>query len=541
MESETNTKRVADVLAESLYQSGVRIAFGMPGGEVITFIDALEKAGITFVLARNETAAAMMAAGTCANAQHPGLLVTTLGPGLANAVNGIADAAQERTPLIIVSGVVDHDIRARYTHQIVDHKALLAPLVKASFEVEAQGAAATLHRAMRLALAHPPGPVHLDLAPNLAATPAPRTGTALAPTQVAQPAFDANDPAFATLRARLAVAKRPLILAGFEAARSSNHGVFAEIAKTHHIPVLTTYKAKGLVDENEPEALGAAGLSPQADKILLELMRASDLVLLVGYDPIEMRPGWLDPVSDPSLLVELGEGADHGMHHAGMRLEGPVAALMEATFDGLQPHDIWQDGEPARAREKLVAAFKGPDAFGPHLVFETLQRMLPDAIITVDSGAHRILFSQRWRAKSPLSVLQSAGWCTMGSAIPLAIGAKSAHPGMTVVAILGDGGLEMTLGELGLLRDQSLPIVIVVLQDESLALIALKQNQSGLAPSGVAMGQTNYARIAEAFGGHGVNVETAHDLREALREAPLRTTFTLIACQIEAKSYVNAF
>ena len=132
--------RVADTVARSLAAAGVRHAFGMPGGEVVTLIDALAEARIRFVLARHETAAAIMGAGAATVTGAPGLLVTTLGPGLANAVNGIADAAQERMPLLVVSGVVERSIRARYTHQILDHAALLRPLVKASFEIEPEGA-----------------------------------------------------------------------------------------------------------------------------------------------------------------------------------------------------------------------------------------------------------------------------------------------------------------------------------------------------------------------------------------------------------------
>ena len=128
--------RVADTIAATLYAHGIRHAFGMPGGEVVTLIDGLEAAGIAFHLARHETAAAIMAAGASVTTQTPGLLVTTVGPGLANAVNGIADAAQEHVPLIVISGVVERPIRARYTHQVIDHQAMVRPLVKASFEIE---------------------------------------------------------------------------------------------------------------------------------------------------------------------------------------------------------------------------------------------------------------------------------------------------------------------------------------------------------------------------------------------------------------------
>ncbi|MEL7049613.1 MAG: thiamine pyrophosphate-binding protein, partial [Pseudomonadota bacterium] len=117
--------RVADIAAKTLYAHGVRHAFGMPGGEVVTFVDALEAAGIKFILARHETAAAFMAAAEGVNRDAPGLVVTTIGPGLTNAVNGIADASQEHAPLIVVSGVIDRNIRQRYTHQVMDHSVLL--------------------------------------------------------------------------------------------------------------------------------------------------------------------------------------------------------------------------------------------------------------------------------------------------------------------------------------------------------------------------------------------------------------------------------
>ena len=143
----------------------------------------------------------------------------------------------------------------------------------------------------------------------------------------------------------------------------------------------------------------------------------------------------------------------------------------------------------------------------------------PDATLTVDSGAHRILFSQMWRARRPLEVLQSAGFCTMGAALPLAIGAQLSEPGRTVVAVLGDGGLEMGLGELGTLRDQGLNVILVVLQDESLALIELKQRQAGLPQLGVRLGRTDLPAVARAFGGAGAEVASAEELHAALTEA----------------------
>ncbi len=534
--------RVADTVAAVLAAHGVRHAFGMPGGEVVTLIDGLGGAGIRFHLARHETAAAIMAAGCHAAGGGPGLLVTTVGPGLANAVNGIADAAQEHVPLVVISGVVDRSTRARYTHQVIDQAALLRPLVKASFEVEPESAGPTVARALALALAEPPGPVHLDLSPAVAASPDPAPRV-IAPVRRLAPAPTAGDPAVAEVAARLAAARRPLVLAGHAAVRSGAGGALLALAERLAAPVITTYKAKGLVDEDHPLSLGGAGLSPAADRILLDAVRGADLVLAVGYDPIEMRLGWLDPVEAPERMIEVGPAADHAMHHAGARLDADPATVLAALLGALPGGARPPDGRAEAARAALSTRFAGPaEGFGPHAVIAALQRAAGDeAIVTVDSGAHRILLSQAWTARRPGRLLQSAGFCTMAAALPLAIGAAVADPGRRVFAVMGDGGLEMGIGELATLRDLGLPVTVVVFQDRSLALIALKQAAAGLAPAGVALGETDFAAVAAGFGGIGVNVDGAPALEEALAAAACADRFTLIACRFDADAYQNAF
>ncbi|WP_377278164.1 thiamine pyrophosphate-binding protein [Rhizobium sp. R86522] len=539
---ETTPARVVEAVAATLHAHGVRHAFGMPGGEVVTLIDGLEKAGIAFHLARHETAAASMAAGASITTGTPGLLVTTVGPGLANAVNGIADAAQEHVPLVVISGIVDRATRARYTHQVIDHAQLLRPLVKASFEIECESAGPTVARALALALTEPMGPVHLDLSPAVAAMvdPDPRV---ISPTKILAPAIGADDPAIQTLAQRLAKAERPLILAGFEAARANAGPHILRLAEAIGAPVLTTYKGKGLIPETHLLSLGGAGLSPLADAIMLDLMRRADLILLIGYDPIEMRLGWLDPVSDPDRIIEITSAApDHAMHHAATRFVANTADATAVLASAVETKASWPDGEHVSARQKVTEIFATRSDWGPHAIIDLLNEAAgAGGLVTVDSGAHRILLSQKWIAHRPLSLLQSAGFCTMAAALPLAIGAKVADPARRVFAVMGDGGLEMGIGELATLRDLGHPVTVVVFQDRSLALIALKQASAGLAPAGVALGETDFATIATGFGGHGVRVETADDLRRELVAAEGRTTFTLISCSFDADAYKNAF
>nr|WP_261337172.1 thiamine pyrophosphate-binding protein [Rhizobium leguminosarum] len=514
----------------------------MPGGEVVTLIDGLEVSGIAFHLARHETAAAIMAAGASAMTQNPELLVTTVGPGLANAVNGIADAAQERVPLIVISGIVDRPTRARYTHQVIDHAQLLRPLVKASFEIEPESAASAVARALALAMTEPMGPVHLDLSPATAAAVSP-TLNVISPPKLLKPSVTMTDPAVHTLAERIGRAQRPLFIAGLDAVRNHAGPALQHLVEKIGAPVITTYKAKGIIPENHPLSVGAAGLSPLADQILLNLVRDSDLVLSIGYDPIEMRLGWLDFVGDPAKLVEISDTApDHGMHHAGTRIQAAPCSFLQALANIHAGAKTWTAGQPAAVKNELARLFASNGSWGPHAIIEALNAVAgQEAIVTVDSGAHRILLSQKWVAPRAMSLLQSAGFCTMNAALPLAIGAKVADPSRPVFAVMGDGGLEMGIGELATLRDLNLPITIVLFQDRSLALIALKQASAGLKPAGVTLGETDFAAVARGFGGYGFNVENCDDFRNELEAAREREGFTLIACKFDASAYDGAF
>ncbi|MFK0166576.1 thiamine pyrophosphate-binding protein [Rhizobium sp. NPDC090279] len=542
MTQEPVSNRVADILARTLHAHQVRNAFGVPGGEVVTLIDALQAAGIVFHLARHETSAAIMAAGASTITGHPELLVTTVGPGLANAVNGIADALQERIPLIVISGVVDRATRARYTHQVIDHAQLLRPIVKASFEIEPESAASTIARALAIATAEPMGPVHLDLSPAVAAAASPSAAIVRAPQQLRASVAE-SDPAIKRLLERVGAAKRPLILAGLEAARSGAGPGIQHLAEAIVAPVVTTYKAKGILPENHPLALGGAGLSPRADRVLLALIQRADLVISVGYDPIEMRLGWLDFMDDPSRLVEISRARpDHAMHHAATSFIADPKSVVEVLGRSAIPHRGWADGEPAAVKRELKEIFATRSAWGPHAIVDVLNHAAGhDGLVTVDSGAHRILLSQKWAATRPFSLLQSAGFCTMNAALPLAIGAQVANPSRRLFAVMGDGGLEMGVGELATVRDLNLPLTIIVFQDRSLALIALKQTAAGLASAGVTLGETDFAVVARGFGGHGVNVENSNDFRNELEAAGKRGGFTLIACRFDASAYDGAF
>jgi acetolactate synthase-1/2/3 large subunit len=532
----------ADIIGKALARAGATHAFGIPGGEVLALMQGLDAAGLRFLLVKHENSGGFMAEGLWHTTGALPVLVATLGPGVANAVNVVANAMQDRVPLIFLTGCVDAAEAETYTHQVFDHQAMLRPVVKGSFRLAGGAVGAGMAKAIALATSGQPGPVHIDVPIGVAEgltteadlpfLPPPRAGQ--------PPAADLS----AALAALLA-AKRPIALAGVDAVNEGAGDLIRAFFQSHSIPLITTYKGKGLMDEADPLCLGGAGLSPKADRTLMPLMAKADCILLLGYDPIEMRIGWRNPWTHGQTVIEVApKRRDHGMHRADHTLIGSLAETLPALHHNAT--DRWPDRAPTQARAELKSAFAAPDHWGPHQVFAALRHVMPpETLITADSGAHRILVSQMWDCPAPRLMLQSSGLCTMACAVPLAAGAKLGRPDAPVLAFVGDAGLEMGAGELASLTAHGLPIVICVLVDDSLALIELKQRSTQRPNLGVDFGGpglgTDFAALARAFGGYGVEVSAPETLAREATSALARDRFTLIAARIPRRAYDGAF
>ncbi|MCV6592058.1 MAG: thiamine pyrophosphate-dependent enzyme, partial [Silicimonas sp.] len=200
-----------------------------------------------------------------------------------------------------------------------------------------------------------------------------------------------------------------------------------------------------------PLCLGGAGLSPLADKHLVPLVEQADLVLCLGYDPIEMRPGWRE-IWDPEETRVIDISAvvnDHYMHQAGLNLVADTGQTLEAIAKGTPARATWPAEEPAKVKAALADAFPQDEDWGPAGVIAETRAALPaNTLATADSGAHRILLSQMWECSEPRGLIQSSALCTMGCAVPMAIGLKLAEPNRPVISFSGDAGFLMVAGEL---------------------------------------------------------------------------------------------
>lgn len=531
----------ADVIAGKLFDAGCRHAFGIPGGEVLTIMDALVRAGITFTLAKHENAAGFMAEGVHHATCSPVILLATIGPGVANAVNVIANAYQDRVPLVVLTGCVDDIESISYTHQVLDQQALLRPITKGTFRAVTDGSDIIVDKAIAIARDGRPGPVHIDIPISVAKQAHRPIKPMRGPATRSRPSEDAS-----LLKARnlFGCAQEPVIVAGLDVINESEAASSLQaFAERHHVPVLTTYKAKGVIPEDHPLCLGGHGLSPLADKYVLPYLQTSDCILSVGYDPIEMRIGWRDPWTPEKVVEFVAEANRHDMHYAQHAWRCGIIDGLAALDHGLTPTRTGPTARAVRLRADLKEVFSARRDWGPDVAFDVLRKSVPrNTVITVDSGAHRILLSQQWECYRERGLLQSSALCTMGCSLPLAIGYKFASPGTPVLAVMGDAGLEMVAGELATLRDLKLPVIICVMVDRSLTLIEMKQRGSQLPNLGVDFGATDFVAVARAFGGYGANVADQTSLKREVSVALERTgVFTLLAIEIGARAYESCF
>jgi acetolactate synthase-1/2/3 large subunit len=520
----------------------VRWAFGIPGNDVLETIRACEEAGIEFVLAKSEPAAAFMADAVYQLTGKPALLVPALGPGLANALSGLAGALMERSAMLVLGGEMARAQRGIYTHQVFDHVAAVTPMTKWAAELNPARAAQLVAKALDIATAHPAGPVFLNMPAD-----AVRSDSAEAarprPAAIAPAALSAD--AAAELRATIAAARRPLALIGLGALVGETPQAVRDFIASWGIPALTSYKAKGVVDEHGPQSLGAVGLSPVVDGENLVLLHEADLLLVVGFDPIELRDAWLDawPVELPCITLDWS-AASHRVFPLGRQAAGHLPTLLhQLRSDTGRRGSAWPETRLAEFRDRvahIVRPRMPRRGISPAALFaEVSTQATADWVLTVDVGAHRILANHAIQCRAPGQLMQSNGLCCMGYAVPAALAAQLVHPERPVVALLGDGCMLMTQGELALAAERDLPIVVVILDDGALSLIKLKQAKMQMAPRAVDFAAPRFDIIGEGFGATACRVETLADFSVALRQAVASRRFTVIDAVIDPAEYME--
>jgi acetolactate synthase-1/2/3 large subunit len=533
-------RRVADLLVDCLAAEGCEYVFSVPGEETLDILDALSRhEGVRHITTRHEQGAAFMADVHGRLTGRASVAMGTLGPGATNLMTGIADAYLDHAPMVAITGQAASSKLHKEAHQVVDIVRMFEPVTKWNTRVERSRAIPEIVRkAFRVATLEKPGPTHIELPEDIAATSIqPADGSAppvpLTPGHAYFP--EPTDEAIAHAARLIAQSERPLILAGNGVLRRGAAPELRALARGLHVPVAATFMGKGAIDDRSHLSLMAVGLQAR-DHVLSGFDRA-DLVICVGYDLVEYAPSSWDPDGSKRVLhIDTQPAEIDAAYRPEVELIGDIDGTLGRLLTAVLPTGVGgrDAGERHESREILVhadlrmqlleelAAHEADDAWPitPQRAIADLRRALDASDIVVsDVGAHKIWVARLYQTYEPNTVIISNGFAAMGIAIPGAIAAKLVHPDRKVVALCGDGGFLMNSQELETAKRIGANICVVVWRDDSYGLIDWKQRNEFGRPFGVEFGNPDFVAYAESFGIAGFRPSSASELYPTLARA----------------------
>jgi len=532
---EITVPTVAELLIDQLADAGVELIFGLPGGEVVEILDAIRRKGMQFVLTHNEASAVFMADAAARMTGKPAVSISTLGPGATNAITGVAHAHLDRSPVIHITAQKPDDLLPDYTHQVLDLHALYRPITKGTFQLTADNAAATIAHAIALTAEGRPGPIHLQISNEEAGQlVAETTSEASAPQPTDHlPSATAIDQA----RTILGQARRPIILVGVGLEPEGPYEALQALAEAANAPVIVTPKVKGALSDRHELAAGTIGLT-RADAVYTMLAEA-DAIIAVGFDVVELVKPWQHDA--PLIWIAPWANQDPVLP-AAVELVGPMAPVLQQLSDSsFVTADDWGHQRVAAHRQSLASRPQptpAPGRLSPQLLLQSLRRLLPDeTLLAVDVGSHKIFSSLEWPTYHPNRFSLSNGLSSMGFALPSAIGSSLALGGAPTVALTGDAGMAMVLGELGVLAELQLPVIVVVLNDGAIDLIRSHQVRSGKPVYGTEFTSPNFSQIATAYGLASSRVDGQAGLEAAIAAALATNGPAVIEVMLDPTGY----
>lgn len=522
----------ADAIAAAFAAAGTKRIYGVPGGgSSLDLIAAAKARGLAFVLARHETSAVIMAATEAELSGTPGAALCTRGPGVGNAANGMAHAALDRAPVVLLADGFAPAERAFATHQYFDHAAMLAPVTKAQLSVGQMAAGDAATQAIGAAMAAPRGAALIELSGGAAKQPA------ALPARVAAPVPPAPEAAaIAAARRVLAAARRPVMIVGLEAVDAAPQT--RALAAALGCPVLVTYKGKGVVADADPLFAGiftgGAAEGPVLD--------AADAVVMVGADPVEFIPKpwrWEVPVIEVATAPRALP-----YRQSAAAVTGLIAPAMAALAEGAA-RSAWSVAEIATLRDAWLHALANDPrrgaGLGPQRVVEIAQAACRkagfDPRVAVDAGAHMFPATTFWQCARPGDLLISNGLATMGFAVPAGIAAALHDPARGALAFTGDGGLLMGLGELATAAVLGARLVVVAFNDATLSLIDIKKDSRDLPDGALGWPRADLAAAMRSMGGIGLAAETEAEFAQAMDQACAAKGPVLVDVAVDPSGY----
>ncbi len=524
----------SEILLESLRREKVEVLFGLPGGAVLPLYDALYSAGIRHLLVRHEQAAAFAADGYARVAGKPGVALVTSGPGATNLMTGLMSAMMDSIPVVALTGQVPLPLIGKDAFQEADTIGISLPCTKQSFLARAAAdIPEIIHRAFKTAVSGRPGPVLVDLPKSVLMESAETHYPTAASEQAPERRREWRDEDIARAARMILESRQAVLYVGGGAVSSGAWRELRELAELTHIPVTTTVMALGAFPSKHPLSLGMLGMHGSYATNMA--VTQSDLLIAVGARFDDRVTGRLKNFADRARKIHID--IDPSEINKNVRVDQALVGDARETIQALiaelrrQAERGESPATPERQRWlERIEAWRGEhpltyDKYSHHVkpqhVIEAMSSCAAeDAIVAVDVGQHQMWTAQFWSFNRPRAWLSSSGLGAMGYGFPAAMGAQMAFPDRQVIAVVGDGGFQMTLNDLATIVQYHVPVKIAVINNRSLGMVRQWQEiffekrycdiDLNFAP--------DFAKLAESYGIRGTRVTHRTEVVDAVRD-----------------------
>lgn len=510
---------VARILAETLKEIGVRYVFGVPSGNWVDYMSAIQQTdGLEFILISNEGAGGFMADVCWRLTGSIAACFGTFGPGACNLTTGVCGGYLDRSPMIAFTDEMNDTLRHRISQMNIDHQLLFKPITKWTTRLQPGKVKETLCKAMEVAISEVPGPVHIGLPSGI--------GLLESLAENAAVMYSPKNPAAGTaalekMMKLFSRAEKPVIALGITSMRSGVQNLVIEILQKFKVPAVLTPMAKGMVPESHSCYAGV--LAHALGDEVRKTYQQADLVVGIGFDPVELNyEDWMPNV--PLVHIDTSPAdLNREKFTLGCDVVGDLILSLEKLLTLNCGERKWDLEDLAERKKMMFEKLTAPaESFGPRKVLDGLREKLPEnGIMTCDVGAHLHLIGQHWKTYAPECQLMTNGCSSMGFAVPAAIAAKLSCPEREVCCITGDGGFYMMVGELATAMRLGVKVVFVLITDASLSLIRIKQERKGYDRYGTDLQaeNVNHETSDRLFGVPVFKARNAKQYEEALNDA----------------------
>lgn len=514
--------KASDCMIKCLENEWVEYIFGIPGEENLDLLQSLSHSTIRLILTRNEQTAVFMAATYGRLTGKAGVALATLGPGATNMLTGVAHAQLGAMPVIVITGQKPIKSSKQWLFQIIDVWAMMTPITKRSTSIIHGSRIPTIVRqAFKTAEAERPGVVHIELAEDIAGEEINDSHKPLMIFPIRRPQID--EKMLQQLVHLMCQAQCPMFLIGAGANRKRITKYLTKLIQKTGIPFLTSQMGKWVIDESLPQYIGTASLSSQ--DYIHDITRQADLIVAIGYDPIEKPAMFLDYSFQKLIHINFFQAVTDEVYQPSLEVIWDIAntcrQLFESDLDSTY-RDYTSIIPQIQNLHRKIAQQDDSNisVMWPHKLVRDLRSVLwPDDILTLDNWLYKLWIARNYPAYKPNTVLLDNALATMGAWYSIAMTAKLLHPWVHVVSVVWDWGLMMNLWDLETIVRLWLDIVIVIIHDNAYGMIKWKQQAMKFNDFGLDFHNPDFVLLAQSMWATGIHLTDPQNFSSILKQA----------------------